>query len=152
LTLTCYLDVSESERTGGSFRKRCFSLAAPETRALGAARQPPHPRVRLALDSNSVARQSIFMASSRLRALLDNVGAVPGDDGWLNMPDSRTLTLHLAHDGVPLTISKIKTVRERDGMVEARTAQGEVYVLLADDVFAVVAEATKESGRRAGFV
>jgi hypothetical protein len=92
------------------------------------------------------------MANSRVRALLDNAGVVPGDDGWLNMPDARTLTLHLAHAGVPLTISKIKTVSDRNEMVEARTAQGEVYVILADDVFAVAVEGTKESSRRAGFV
>ncbi len=92
------------------------------------------------------------MANSRVRALLDNAGVVPSDDGWMNMPDSRTLTLHLAHVGVPLTVSKIKTVRERNDMVEAQTVQGEVYLLLAEDVFAIVVEAKKESTRRAGFV
>jgi hypothetical protein len=92
------------------------------------------------------------MADSRVRALLDNAGVVPGDDGWLNMPEPRTLTLHLAHAGVPLSISKIRTVRERDEMVEAHSSQGEVYILFAADVFAIVVEGAKEGGRRAGFV
>ncbi len=92
------------------------------------------------------------MADSRLRALLDTAGVVPGDDGWLTMPDNRMLTLHLAHAGVPLTVSRIKSIRENKEMVEARTAQGELYVLLAEDVFSIVVEGTKESSRRAGFV
>jgi hypothetical protein len=92
------------------------------------------------------------MADSRVRALLDNAGVVPGDDGWLNIPEPRTITLHLAHAGVPLTISRIRTVRERDDMVETRSAQGEVSIMLAEDVFAIVVEGAKEGGRRAGFV
>jgi hypothetical protein len=92
------------------------------------------------------------MADSHVRALLDTAGVVPGDDGWLTMPDTRTLTLHLAHAGVALTVSRIKSIRENKEMVEARAAQGEVYVVWAEDVFAIVVEATKESSRRAGFV
>jgi hypothetical protein len=92
------------------------------------------------------------MVVSRMQTLLDNAGVVPGDDGWLNMADSRTFTLHLAHDGVSLTVSRIRSIRQRESLVEARTTQGEVYVLLADDVFAVVVEGTKESSRKAGFV
>jgi hypothetical protein len=92
------------------------------------------------------------MADSRVRALLDTAGVVPGDDGWLTMPDTRMLTVHLAHVGVPLTVSRIRAVRENKDMVEAKTAQGEVYVLLAEDVFAIAVEGTKESSRRAGFV
>jgi hypothetical protein len=92
------------------------------------------------------------MVASRVQTLLENAGVVPGDDGWLNLSDSRTLTLHLAHDGVSLTVPRIRNIRQRDSVVEARTAQGEVYVLLSEDVFAVVVEGTKESSRKAGFV
>lgn len=92
------------------------------------------------------------MADSRVKALLDSAGVVAGDDGWLKMPDSRMLTLHLAHAGVSLTVPRIRAIRQRVLLIEATAAQGEVYHVLAEDVFAVVVDGSKESGRKAGFV
>ena len=92
------------------------------------------------------------MGNSQLQTLLSATGVVPGDDGWLSMPDSRALTLQLAHGGVSLTVARIRSVRERDAILEARTVQGELYLLMAEDVFAVVVEGPKESARKAGFV
>jgi len=68
------------------------------------------------------------------------------------VPDGRSLTLQLAHESVPFTVSRIRGIRERDLVLEARTIQGELYFLLAADVFAVVVEGPKESARKAGFV
>jgi hypothetical protein len=92
------------------------------------------------------------MANSHLQTLLSSAGVVAGDDGWQSMPESRSLTLQLAHGGVSLTVARIRNIRERGAVLEARTIQGELYFLLADDVFAVVVEGPKESARKAGFV
>jgi hypothetical protein len=92
------------------------------------------------------------MANSHLQLLLSGTGATSGEDGWLSMPDGRSLSLQLAHEGVPLTIARIRSLRERDAMVEARTIQGELHLFLAADVFALVIESPKETTRKAGFV
>lgn len=92
------------------------------------------------------------MADSHLQTLLSSAGVLPDEDGWLSMPDSRSLTLQLAHGGVSLTVSRIRSLRERETILEARTVQGELYLLLAGDIFAVVVEGPKESARKAGFV
>ena len=92
------------------------------------------------------------MANSHLQTLLSSAGVVAGDDGWQSMPESRSLTLQLAHGGVSLTVARIRNIRERGAVLEARTIQGELYFLLADDVFAVVVEGPKGSARKAGFV
>ncbi len=92
------------------------------------------------------------MGNSQFQTLLSGAGVEPGEDGWLSMPDSRSLTLQLAHNGVSLTVARIRSLRERGGILEARTAQGELYCLVSDDVFAVVVEGPKESARKAGFV
>ena len=92
------------------------------------------------------------MGNSHLQILLSGTGLKQGDEGWLTVPDGRGLTLQLAHEGVPFTVSRIRSVRERDPVLEARTIQGELYFLLAADVFAVVVEGPKESARKAGFV
>ena len=51
-----------------------------------------------------------------------------------------------------MTVSRVRTIRERETLIEARTAQGELYLLLAEDVYAVVVEGPKEGARKAGFV
>lgn len=92
------------------------------------------------------------MANSHLQVLLSGTGVAPGEDGWLSIPDGRSLTLQLAHEGVSLTVSRIRSLRERNEVLEARTIQGELHVMLAADVFALVVEGPKESTRKAGFV
>lgn len=92
------------------------------------------------------------MAATYLQSLLNGAGVVRGEDGWLSMPDARSLTLQIAHSGVALTISRIRALREREEVVEARTVQGEMYLLFAGDIFAVVVEGPQESSRKAGFV
>ena len=104
------------------------------------------------LDRPRGARHWAAMGNSQLQTLLSGTGVVPGEDGWLSMPDSRSLTLQLAHGGVPLTVARIRSLRQRESVLEARTAQGELYCLVAEDVFAVVVEGPKESARKAGFV
>lgn len=106
----------------------------------------------LLLDSSCGPGQRAGMADSRVRALLNCVGVTQAEEGWLGLPDSRTLSLHVSHSGVSLTVTRVRTLRDRDAFVEARTSQGELYVLMADDIFAVVVEGTKEAARKAGFV
>ena len=106
----------------------------------------------LLLDRSRVAWHGAAMANSHLQILLSGTGATAGEDGWQSMPDGRSLTLQLAHEGVPFTVARIRSLRERDAVLEARTIQGELYLMLAEDVFALVVEGPKESTRKAGFV
>jgi hypothetical protein len=64
------------------------------------------------------------------------------------------LTLYAAHDGVSLTVGKIEEVRVTGGLVRARNAKGETFLLALEDVFAAAVDAGAEggSGRKAGFL
>jgi len=76
--------------------------------------------------------------------------------GESTMPEGRTLALYVAHEGVPMTISKLVALRlGLDGaIVEARDARGELYMVALEDVFA--ASVTGGTGdapaRKAGFL
>lgn len=82
------------------------------------------------------------------------LAAVPveaGDGGWAEAPAERHITVHAAHDGVPLTVSKVEALRLDGSMVWARTRKGETYLLALSDIFALAVEAPKTSERKAGF-
>ena len=68
-------------------------------------------------------------------------------------PETALLTLHAAHDGVPLTVSQVTSVALKHGLVVALTAKGQRYVLDANDLYALAQESspTDRGGRKAGF-
>ena len=66
-------------------------------------------------------------------------------------PDGRTSTLYAAHQGVPLTVPRVEAVTSKGGLVRARTAKGELYLLSLEDLFAAAAEGTATQTRKAGF-
>ena len=89
-----------------------------------------------------------------LRAALDDAQA-KANEGGFELEEGRRLTLHVAHAGVGLVVSKISRVTMTDGLVRARTERGELFVLAVADVFAAGVEGTKSpSGqtRKAGFL
>lgn len=92
------------------------------------------------------------MTEAHLDALLAVAEAAADDEGWRHPSQGRTMTLHLAHDGAGLSISRVAALRLEHGLLQVRTAQGEWYVVALADLYAGSVEAPKEGGRKAGFV
>lgn len=92
------------------------------------------------------------MTDEQLQALVAASGAVPGSDGWLESPEHRSMSLHLAREGASLTIGKVVALRLSGDVLEARTSKGETFVTARASVFAAAVEAPAATARKAGFV
>jgi hypothetical protein len=94
------------------------------------------------------------MTGEHLDAILKVAGARNEKEGWLTLPDGSTMTLHVAHDGASMTVSRIEALRQEGELVYARNPKRELFVVVRSDVFAVALEADSIAGkvvRRAGF-
>jgi hypothetical protein len=97
------------------------------------------------------------MTEEMLRTVLEAAEAKidKGDkDGWATLAEGRSLTFYVAHNGVPLTVSKISAVRVAQGIVRAKSAKGQLFVLSLPDVFAAALDGAGESAavRKTGFL
>jgi len=94
------------------------------------------------------------MTGDHLDAILKVAGAKADKDGWASLPDGNLMTLHVAHDGAAMTVSRIEAVKQDGELVYARNPKRELFVVVRTDVFAVALEGEAASGkvaRRAGF-
>ncbi|MGD0676802.1 MAG: hypothetical protein ABSC94_15420 [Polyangiaceae bacterium] len=94
------------------------------------------------------------MTGDHLDAVLKTAGAKVDKEGWLCLPDASTMTLHIAHDGASMTISRIEAVRQDGDLLYARNPKRELFVVVRTDIFAVALEGEAAVGkvvRRAGF-
>jgi hypothetical protein len=91
------------------------------------------------------------MNQEQLSAILDLLSAKVDKEGWSTFPDGRGLTLYVAHGGVQLTVPRIEAVIAKQGLLRARTAKGETYLLALEDVFAASIEGTPQQARKPGF-
>ena len=91
------------------------------------------------------------MNQTQLESFLFSASAFRSEHGWIEVPEHRHITLHVSHNGVGLTVSKVETVSVRDEVVRVQTRKGERYQLLLDDVFAAAMEAPQDGERKAGF-
>lgn len=94
------------------------------------------------------------MTGNHLEAILKVAGAKTDREGWASLPEGNTMTLHVAHDGAAMTISRIEAVRQDGELVYARNPKRELFVVVRTDVFAVALEGEASTGkvvRRAGF-
>ncbi len=76
-------------------------------------------------------------------------------DGWFSAGEDRLFSLYAAHDGVSLTIQKIETLKHSHGILHARNAKGETFLLALEDVFAVAFDGGSSPttvARKAGFL
>jgi hypothetical protein len=94
------------------------------------------------------------MTGEHLDAVLKLAGAKSEKDGWHALPDGSTLTLHIAHDGAGMTISRIDAVRQEGDLIVVRNPKRELFIVARGDVYAVALEGEVGAGkvvRRAGF-
>jgi hypothetical protein len=75
------------------------------------------------------------------------------DQGFLALPDGRSLTLYVATGNATLSISRVQTVKLEGTLVHARTNKGEHYVVALEDVYAgSVDTPAGATTKRAGFL
>ena len=94
------------------------------------------------------------MTGDHLEAILKVAGAKGDKDGWVSLPEGSAMTLHVAHDGAAMTISRIDGLRQDGELVYARNPKRELFVVVRSDVFAVALDGDANAGkvvRRAGF-
>jgi hypothetical protein len=94
------------------------------------------------------------MTGDHLEAVLKLAGVKSDKDGWHAMPEGSTLTLHVAHDGAAMSISRIEAIRHEGELLFARNPKRELFAVVRTDVFAVAIEGEATAGkvvRRAGF-
>jgi hypothetical protein len=94
------------------------------------------------------------MTGDQLDAILKTAGAKGDKEGWMLLPDGTALTLHVAHDGASMTVSRIEALRQDGDLIYARNPKRELFAVVRSDVFAVALEGEASAGkvvRRAGF-
>jgi hypothetical protein len=94
------------------------------------------------------------MTGDHLDAILKLAGAKSEKDGWATLPEGGTMSLHVAHDGASMTVSRIEALKQDGELVYARNSKRELFFVVRSDVFAVALEAESVAGkvaRRAGF-
>lgn len=92
------------------------------------------------------------MTQEQLEAVLKQLSAKPGGDGWWAMPEGTLLGLQLAHAGVSHSVARVESLRVDGEILTARTRR-ETHCFSRDDVFAVTSDGGGggEKGRRPGF-
>jgi hypothetical protein len=94
------------------------------------------------------------MTGEHLEAILKVAGAKSEKDGWQTLPEGSTITLHVAHDGAGMTVSRIEGIKQDGELLFARNSKKELFGLARVDVYAVAMEGESSAGkvvRRAGF-
>ena len=94
------------------------------------------------------------MTGEHLEAILKVAGTKSDKEGWHSLPEGTSATLHVAHDGAGMTISRIEALRQDGDLVYARNPKKELFVVVRSDVFAVALDGEAAAGkivRRAGF-
>jgi hypothetical protein len=92
------------------------------------------------------------MTGEQLDAILKNAQAKAEKDGYTVVPEGATLTLYVAHAGVPLMVSRVEALKSDGDLLYARTGRRETFSLSRADLFAVALEgAVGQPPRRAGF-
>jgi hypothetical protein len=93
------------------------------------------------------------MTFSNLELALKALDVTAGKDGWFAPAAGSTISLHAAHDGASLSVTRIERLKLTDGMVVAQTEKLERVAVAAGAVFTISVDASSGgSGRqRAGF-
>ena len=92
------------------------------------------------------------MTQEHLSALLTAGAAEKTGEGWLTLPDSRSLTLYVAAGGTTLSIGRVHAVRQDAALLHAKTHKGEHYVVALADLYAGSVDAAAGVTKKAGFL
>ena len=92
------------------------------------------------------------MTQDHLSALYAAAEAKKGEDGWMILPDGRSITLYVAADGATLTVSRVQALRLEGQLVHAKTHKGEHYIVALEDAYAGSVDAPSGVAKKAGFV
>ena len=71
---------------------------------------------------------------------------------WAELPEGRTATVHVACNGVGLSISRVTALKFVSPLLHAKTSREELFVVSTADVFAFAVDLGSHHGRKAGFV
>jgi len=90
------------------------------------------------------------MTAAELEHLLSALD-VPVKDGAYSVAEGKSLTVHVAHDGAALAVSRVEHLKIEKSLVVARTPKSTV-AFHVQEIFAVAREGNTTEGRRpAGF-
>jgi hypothetical protein len=94
------------------------------------------------------------MTGEHLEAILKVAGTKSDKEGWHALPEGTSASLHVAHDGAAMTISRIEALKSEGDLVYARNPKKELFIVVRSDIFAVALDGDAAAGkvvRRAGF-
>ncbi len=92
------------------------------------------------------------MTLEELKSVL-TAGGASSDGEWEQLPEGRAVTLHVACNGVGLTVSRVVAVKFASPLLHAKTSRDELFAASTADVFACALDAgSVQGGRKAGFV
>ena len=92
------------------------------------------------------------MTPEHLSALIVAGEGKKNDEGWIALPEGRSLTLYVAAGNSTLTIGRIQTLRVDNALLHARTYKGEHYVIALVDAYAGSVDAPAGVAKKAGFL
>lgn len=92
------------------------------------------------------------MTHEHLSALLTAGEAVKSGEGWMTLPDARSLTLYVAAGGSTLSIGRVQSLRHDGALLHAKTNKGEHYVVALEDAYAGSVDAPSGAAKKAGFL
>jgi len=94
------------------------------------------------------------MTENMFDTVLRKAGCERDETGLLRLPEGRTMTLYIAHDGTQLAVGKVMALKRDEALVETETVKGETFILSLEDLFAASVSGNGKSagGRKAGFL
>jgi len=92
------------------------------------------------------------MTHEHLSALLTAGDAVKSGDGWMTLPEARSITLYIASGGATLSVGRVQTLRHDGALLHAKTNKGEHYVVALEDAYAGSVDAPAGTSKKAGFL
>jgi hypothetical protein len=92
------------------------------------------------------------MTHEHLAALLTAGEATKNADGWMTLPDTRTMTLYIAAGNSTLSIGRVQALRHDGALLHSRTSKGEMFIVALEDAYAGSVEAPSGVAKKAGFL
>jgi hypothetical protein len=95
------------------------------------------------------------MTETMYTTVLEKAECKKSKDGTAELPEGRTLTLYVAHDGSSMSVGRLTGLRlAQGGIIEARDVKGELYILSLEDIYAASISGAGKSAlsRKAGFL